>query len=130
MIGDFSILKKLICVTALLALMTGGIIWCDIAMNKKVDTLLELCCNIKNSNDLQYINSTFNTLDEKWHDLRNKLFMALHHADIDSVDYAVTKLEYSLKTADFEKIYSEVDSLIYYLDDLLDTEVFSITNIL
>lgn len=123
-------MKKLICVTALLAFMTSGIIWCDIAMNKKVDTLLELCYNIKNSNDLNYINSTFDTLNEKWQTLRDKLFMALHHADIDSVDYAVTKLAYSLKTADFEKIYGEVDSLIYYFDDLLDTETFSIMNIL
>lgn len=123
-------MKKLICVTALLAIMTGGIVWCDIAMNKKVDVLLELCDKIENSDDFEYIQITVNELKNEWYVLKDKLFMALHHADIDNVDYAVTRVDYALKTADIEEIYSEVDSLIYYLDDLLDTEIFSITNIL
>lgn len=123
-------MKKLICVTALLAIMTGGIICCDIAMNKKVEALIELCDKIEKSDDFEYIRKTADELKNEWYVLRNKLFMALHHADIDNVDYAVTRLDYALKAGDFEKVQSEVDSLIYYLDDLLDTEIFSITNIL
>lgn len=123
-------MKNLIFVTALMVLMTVGIIWCDAAMNKKVDTLLELCDMINNSNDIDGIKDTVEELNCEWYKFRNKLFMALHHSDIDSVDHAVTKLNYALKTADIDNIYGAVDSLIYYLDDLLDTEIFSITNIL
>lgn len=123
-------MKKLICVTALLVIMTAGIVWCDAIMNKKVDNLIELCVKMENSDDLAYIQSVADELNDEWYILRDKLFTVLHHADIDNVDYAVTKLNYALKTSDFEIIYNEVDSLIYYLDDLLDTEIFGITNIL
>ncbi len=123
-------MKNLVWVTALLILMTVGIICCDAAMNKKVDDMLELCDRINSSHDIDDISNAVNELNDKWYKFREKLFMALHHSDIDSVDYAVTKLNYALKAEKIESIYDAVDSLIYYLDDLLDTEVFGITNIL
>ena len=123
-------MKSLIFVLALFAVTIGAVIWIDFALDAKISNIVVLCEEIENTDDASKIKDAFDDVNEKWHSVRKWLFAVLNHSDIDIVDYAVEILKFAVEAGDIDKIRLNACSLKYYLDDMLDTETLSLSNIL
>ena len=123
-------MRSLIFVLALFAVTVGCVIWIDIAIDEKVSEIITQCEKIESARDTKEAEKAFDDVNKKWRSIRKALFAVLNHADIDVVDYAVEMLGAAIETGDIEKIRLNACSLSYYLDDMLDTETLSLSNIL
>ena len=123
-------MKSLIFVLALFAVTIGAVIWIDFALDAKISNIVVLCEEIENTDDASKAKEAFDDVNEKWHSVRKWLFAVLNHSDIDIVDYAVEILRFAVEAGDIDKIHLNACSLKYYLDDILDTETLSLSNIL
>ena len=123
-------MKSLIFVLVLFAVTIGAVIWIDFALDAKISNIVVLCEEIENTDDASKAKEAFDDVNEKWHSVRKWLFAVLNHSDIDIVDYAVEMLRFAVDAGDIDKIRLNACSLKYYLDDMLDTETLSLSNIL
>ncbi len=122
-------MKNLILSSALLIAMILGILWVNSQTDRKVFELSHMCRQIADCTSAEQISPTADEISSKWHSLRGKLFIILHHSDIDNVDYAVNLLTYAVSQNDLAGALTAADILMFYFDDLLDTEALRLTNI-
>lgn len=123
-------MRSLIFALALFAVTVGCVIWIDVAIDEKVSEIITQCEKIELARDTKEAEKAFDEVNKKWRSIRKALFAVLNHSDIDVVDYAVEMLGAAIETGDIEKIRLNACSLSYYLDDMLDTETLSLSNIL
>ena len=123
-------MKSLIFVLALFIVMVSCVIWIDLSIDARLSDIITQCEDIESANDVEEAEITFDNVNKKWQSIRKALFAVLNHSDIDVVDYAVEMLGAAIESGDIEKIRLNACSLKYYLDDMLDTETLSLSNIL
>lgn len=123
-------MRSLIFVLVLFLMTVGCVIWIDVAIDARLSEIITQCEKIESARDTKEAEKTFDNVNKKWQSIRKALFAVLNHSDIDVVDYAVEMLGAAIKSGDIEKIRINACSLKYYLDDMLDTETLSLSNIL
>ena len=123
-------MKSLIFVLALFFVTIGCVVWIDLSFEARMNEIILQCEKIESASDISEAKQAFDDVSEKWHSMRKVLFAVLNHTDIDTVDYAVEMLEFAIDSGDIDKIRLGACSLGYYLDDMLDTEMLSLSNIL
>ena len=123
-------MRSLIFVLVLFLVTVGCVIWIDLSIDARLSDIITQCEDIESVNNVEDAEKTFDNVNKKWQSIRKALFAVLNHADIDVVDYAVEMLGAAIESGDIEKIRLNACSLKYYLDDMLDTETLSLSNIL
>ena len=123
-------MRSLIFVLVLFAVTVVCVIWIDVAIDTRLSEIITQCEEIESTHNVEDAEKMFDNVNKKWQSIRKALFAVLNHADIDVVDYAVEMLGAAIETGDIEKIRLNACSLSYYLDDMLDTETLSLSNIL
>lgn len=123
-------MRSLIFVLVLFAVTVVCVIWIDLSIDARLSDIITQCEEIESANDVEEAEKMFDNVNKKWQSIRKALFAVLNHSDIDVVDYAVEMLGAAIESGDIDKIRLNACSLSYYLDDMLDTETLSLSNIL
>lgn len=126
-------MKNLIITVCIFAATLALITVTDVAMKKNSDELLSLCEQLTDnaeSNNIDGIKSIYDNISDKWNSERRLLFFMLNHAEIDNIDFILSELSYGIKENNTDIIIELTEKLKFYIDELLDTEVISLENIL
>ena len=123
-------MRSLIFVLVLFLVTVVCVIWIDVTIDARLSDIITQCEEIESTHNVEDAEKTFDNVNKKWQSIRKALFAVLNHADIDVVDYAVEMLGAAIESGDIDKIRLNACSLSYYLDDMLDTETLSLSNIL
>ena len=123
-------MRSLIFVLVLFLVTVGCVIWIDFSIDARLSDIITQCEEIESTHNVEEAEKMFDNVNKKWQSIRKSLFAVLNHSDIDVVDYAVEMLGAAIESGDIDKIRIKACSLKYYLDDMLDTETLSLSNIL
>ncbi len=118
-------MKNVIIAIVIFALTVVLILFADFYAYKKIDKVSEIIMKIKDEGEIY----RYNEAKAEWEKARGFLFMILNHQDIDNADLAFADLEEAKDSGEDYQINLAAGRLLFYLDDLLDTERISHSNI-
>ena len=126
-------MKSVIISTILLALCITGSILATKAINQtseEVGALCEQLLEYQESENLTAVQSVYQTIFDQWQGFRKLLFVCMNHEIVDNIELTMYKLEAMIQEKEDIHIKEYTVELLYQFDELSDTELLSLENIL
>ncbi len=126
-------MKSVIISTILLALCVTGAIIATKVINQTSEEFSALCQQLleyQEAEDMTAAQTVYQSIFDRWQSFRKLLFVCMNHEIVDNIELNMYKLEAMIQEKEETHIKEYTVELLYQFDELSDTELLSLENIL
>lgn len=129
-------MKECVIIVTILIIIIGGALYIQHYLNStstkivsKLQNLKEIINTNENSNERQEIQEEAEKIYGEWSETKNKWAVLVFHSELDLIETSLVKMKAEIEHGELSEGLKEIDTSIFLIEHISETEKFCLKNI-